>query len=106
MSTPTSSRAGATKTQASQRSRRDIRHYPIGAGRARRPGLRVLDAILLQAIDRGTGLFGCRLRVHAAIDVLRQRHLDVGDLEVVRRERAWRGVLEMRHDAVGPLAVG
>ncbi len=64
------------------------------------------DQLLVQRVDRGAGLGRRFLRVHAGEDVLGERHLDVGDLEVARRERARGGVVELLHDPVRALAVG
>ena len=45
---------------------------------------------LLEGVDLVAGFLGCLGRILARIDVLGQRHFDVGHLEVARRERTGR----------------
>lgn len=62
-------------------------------------------AISAERVDRSAGFLGCLLRVHAREDILGERHLDVGDLEIARRQRARSGIVEMLQDSVRPRAV-
>ena len=77
---------------------------PSALGRAVRA--RFTTRLLLQRVDRLARLLRRLLGVHSAIDVLGHRDFNIGDLEILRRQRPRRSIVQLLEDPVRTLAVG